>query len=92
MWGFACAGDGDVPTVPYMATAVPITAMGRRIRRARLRAGISQQEVADAIGVGVTSVSRWEVGTRVPSAVRLAKLARVLGVSVDFLLDGQEAA
>jgi transcriptional regulator with XRE-family HTH domain len=42
-------------------------------RLLRQRAGLTQDEVADALGIGRTAVTRWESGAREPRrAVRLA--------------------
>jgi DNA-binding transcriptional regulator YiaG len=48
---------------------------GARIRRA---AGVSQVELADAIGVHGVSVSRWERGVRCPRGVAAIRYARLL--------------
>jgi DNA-binding transcriptional regulator YiaG len=46
---------------------------GRDIRAARKRMGVSQAGLADALGVDVMTVSRWERGVRLPArAVYLA--------------------
>lgn len=61
--------------------------VGRRIREARLKAGLSVSELAKAIGWSVGQLSRVELGSRVVEPVKLAKVARVLGVSVEDLVD-----
>ena len=50
-----------------------------RIRNAREQLRMSQQQLADAIGVDRSSVSNWERGTHAPTRVALAALERVLG-------------
>src|SRR3954466_7734233 len=52
-----------------------------RARDTRLRAKLSQPEVAQALGVSASCVSRWEAGVRIPRgdfAERLARLLRAL--------------
>ena len=50
---------------------------------------ISQEELANLLGVSRQTVSRWEQGTFTPSAENLAKLSEIFGVPVDaFLKDG----
>jgi len=57
------------------------------IRRARLRAGLSQQAVADALGLAEpNTVWRWEAGTRSPSAVDFLALCKLLHIDPRKLL------
>ena len=58
------------------------TDLGLRIRRARERKRWSQQELADALGVGSRSVGRWERGEAVPRS-SIGALEEVLGVNLD---------
>lgn len=53
---------------------------------ARLIGRRPQSELAEALGVTQSSVSRWLSGDALPSVDRLAELARHLGVTVDELL------
>lgn len=62
--------------------------LAQNLRAARRRAGFTLQEVADACGVaGRATVSRWEAeqDARVPEPAILVKLARLYGVSMDYL-------
>lgn len=56
-----------------------------RLRAAREKLGLKQQELGRLCGLGVNQISRYETGFHDPSAMTLAKLARVLGVSMDYL-------
>ena len=57
------------------------------IRRARIKAGLSQQAVADALGIAeVNTVWRWEAGPRSPSAVDFLKLCKLLHIDPRKLL------
>jgi transcriptional regulator with XRE-family HTH domain len=56
-----------------------------RVKAARERLGLSQAELAAAVGVVQSAASQWERGERVPSTDNLAKLAKVLGVSMSWL-------
>jgi transcriptional regulator with XRE-family HTH domain len=47
---------------------------------------MSQRELADALGVHVSSVRKWEDGTTVPEPRRLQPIADVLGVTKSYLL------
>ena len=52
----------------------------------RIKAGLTQSELAAKLDVGETSVSNWENGVSFPPAERLIKLARALDVTVEELL------
>jgi transcriptional regulator with XRE-family HTH domain len=56
-------------------------AFGIRLRQLREAAGLSQQALADAAGVLVGAISRWERGTREPSWGNVRALCKALGVS-----------
>ena len=56
----------------------------------RLRKGLTQSEVASALGISSVVYSRYETGTRQPSADTIIQLANVFGVTVDYLLGRQE--
>ena len=51
----------------------------------RKRAGMSQQEVAAAIGVTRQTISNWELGQGSPALDKAAELARLYGVTLDDL-------
>lgn len=60
--------------------------MSEKIQYSRRRAGLSQEQLADRLGVSRQAVSKWETGEAMPDATKLAPLAKALGVSVDWLL------
>ena len=65
--------------------------LGRRIRQARVRYGMSQAELARRIGISSTALNQIESGkTPDPGVSRIIGIASVLGVSTDYLLLGQE--
>ena len=57
----------------------------RNLRRLRLRKGLTQERLADILGVSMQSVSRWECGNSLPDVMLLPEIARVYGVTVDDL-------
>lgn len=57
----------------------------------RKRQGLSQIDLADALGVSRQTVSKWETGAALPSAENLLALSRLYGVPVDALLNGTKA-
>lgn len=64
---------------------------GRRLREARLRAGLSQSDVEEASGIPKARLSRYENGHVAPSIQTLERLAVALGVSEASLLGDQRA-
>lgn len=59
--------------------------LSEAIRSARRRAGLSQAELAEALGVRQSSVSQWERGSTKPSTVHLLALTSALNCSLlDF--------
>jgi transcriptional regulator with XRE-family HTH domain len=53
---------------------------GEKLRALREAADMTQQDLADRVGVRWESVSRWERGTREPAWSDVLKLAEALGV------------
>lgn len=69
------------------------TSTGDRIRQARKRQGLTQDQLAKACGVTRSAVSQWESGgIQGIEAANLHAAARYLGVTVDWLLSGSEPA
>jgi transcriptional regulator with XRE-family HTH domain len=60
--------------------------IGARIRQARERAGMSQKDLAFAVGKDQKAISEYENGSRKMYAVELATFAQVLHVSISFFL------
>ena len=64
---------------------------GARVKEARKKQGLSQENLAarlqvEGIVIERDSISRIEIGTRFVADYELSALARILGVSVDYLL------
>lgn len=57
-----------------------------KLKECRIRAGLSQKEVALSLGIKGPSVSLWESGENFPSVENLIKLADLYHVTVDELL------
>lgn len=58
--------------------------IGENIRECR--GAMKQSELADKLGVNVTTISRWENGLNVPNGEMIQKIANVLGVDTETLL------
>ncbi|MHC5739505.1 helix-turn-helix domain-containing protein [Nostoc sp.] len=57
------------------------------IRIYREQTGFSQEQLGEQIGVTRQTIAAWERGEREPSLLQISKIARVLGVSLELLLD-----
>lgn len=60
--------------------------LNERIRLLRMEKGISQIQLADALGVTKQSISNWENDNIQPSIEMLVKLSKFFDVSTDYLL------
>jgi len=56
------------------------------IKDLRKQRKLTQQQVADIVGITATGVSYWESGNTVPNVETLNKLANYFGVTVNYLL------
>ena len=63
--------------------------IGKRIALLRKEKGLPQEELATHMGVSPQAVSKWENDQTCPDISALPRLARLLGVSVDELLEGK---
>lgn len=64
--------------------------IGQRLRHRRWLEGLTQQQVAQAIGTRFQQVQKYETGANRVSAARLWELAKALDVPVWFFFDGLE--
>jgi len=64
--------------------------LGQRIRKRRQILKITQQELAQALGMTPQHISAIEQSKWFPSLAILPKLAEVLGASTDYLLSGKD--
>jgi len=64
--------------------------VGARIRERRIMLGLTQQQLADLIGVTYQQAHKYERGINRVSAGRLFEVAQVLSVPVSYFFDGLE--
>ena len=65
--------------------------LGTTISRLRAEKHLSQRDLADALGVSLQSVNKWETDDSVPEPDNLVKLSQLFGVSLDQLATGELA-
>ena len=63
--------------------------IGKRIARLRKEKGMSQENLAERIGVSAQAVSKWENDQSCPDISLLPRLTKLLGVTADELLTGE---
>lgn len=56
----------------------------------RRKAGLSQEQMAQQLDVSRQAVSKWETGESLPDTNKLLAIGRLLGVTVDYLLDDEQ--
>lgn len=61
--------------------------MANRLYNYRKQSGLSQEELADKLGISRQSVSKWERAESCPDTDNLIRLAKLYGVSIDTLLN-----
>lgn len=64
--------------------------LGEKIKSHRIRCGMTQEYVAEALDVTRQAVSKWETDSSDPSTSNLLALAKLFGISPAELLDGLE--
>ncbi len=63
-----------------------------RIRMRRMMLGMSQTNLADAVGLTFQQIQKYEKGTNRVGASRLQQFAKILGVPISFFFEGAPAA
>ncbi len=61
--------------------------LGKKIKQLRFKAGLTQEQLAERLGIGAQSVSKWENAVTMPDITTLPLLAEIFGVSIDDLFD-----
>ena len=61
--------------------------LGEKLKEARKQASLSQEQLAEKLGVSRSAVAKWETGNGIPDVGNLKVIAQLLNVSVDYLLD-----
>ncbi len=59
---------------------------GNRLKKARLKKGLTQEELGNIVGVGKSAICCYEKETRNPSLETIIEFMSVLGVTSDYLL------
>lgn len=73
----------DADTKSQLAT------IAGRLTASRMRAGLTQREMARRLGLSASAVGQWEAGYAEPSSINLRKAARILEVASEWLETGR---
>ena len=66
--------------------------VGKRLRQRRWLVGMTQQQLAEHVGIKFQQIQKYETGANRVSASRLWDIASTLDVSINFFFDGLQAA
>ena len=64
--------------------------IGKRIESLRKKSGMTQQVLAEKLGVTDKAISKWEKGSGYPDLTMFPKLSSIFGVTIDYLISGQK--
>lgn len=64
--------------------------IGSKIKKARSKAGLTQEKVAEALGISRQTISNWENEKSYPDIISVLKMSDLYDVSLDYLLKGEE--
>ncbi len=67
-----------------------MNSLGERIYNLRIKGGLSQGKLADSLGVSRQTISKWENDQSIPELERLLAMSEIFGVSVDYIVKGEE--
>ena len=62
--------------------------MGQRLLALRTQAGLSQEALAERLGVSRQSISKWETDASIPDLDKLVRLGEIFGITLDELVKG----
>src|SRR5690349_16802079 len=62
-----------------------------RLKNARLEVGLSQEKLAELVGVSTLSISKFETGRRLPKLDTLERIAVATGYPIGYFCDAYEA-
>lgn len=94
-WHVDCDETGKRPALGRISGPVMNTDIdehfGNRLRRRRRMLGLTQQDVAERVGVRFQQIQKYECGANRMSAARLWQMVQALDVPVTYFYDGLEA-
>ena len=89
---FRIARNLEKPPKLTEETKIVRKSLSEMLKENRTRCKMTQEFVAESIGVSRQAVSKWENGTSEPNTSNLMALARLYGIPAEDLLKGVESA
>jgi transcriptional regulator with XRE-family HTH domain len=77
---------------PYDGCAMNVKLMASRLKKARLRSGLTQAQLAESAGLSESTIAAAESGRRSVRLENLVEMCRALGTTVEQLVTGGEGA
>lgn len=68
------------------------TIIGDKIAKARKKAGLSQAQLAEQLFISPQAVGKWERGESIPDIITISKLAKILGVDLNYFSETAQSA
>jgi transcriptional regulator with XRE-family HTH domain len=65
--------------------------VGATIERLRIQKRMTQKDLANLLAVSNKTISKWETGGGFPDVTFFPELAKIFGVSIDYLMTGNTA-
>ena len=91
-WLARIARNLEKPPKMTEETKIVRKSLSEMLKENRTRCKMTQEFVAESIGVSRQAVSKWENGTSEPNTSNLMALARLYGIPAEDLLKGVESA
>lgn len=61
--------------------------LGNNLFQSRKKAGLSQETVAEKLGISRQTISKWETGETIPDIYQAKKLSKIYNISLDDLIN-----
>ena len=69
---------------------IVIMTFGEKLKEARKESGLSQEQLAEKMSVSRAAIAKWENDKGMPDINNLKAIAKLLNISIDYLLDDDE--
>jgi len=80
----------SLPFIGYHSERADIMEFNEKLQELRKQKGLTQEELAEALFVSRSAISKWESGRGYPNIDSLKAIAKFFGITIDELLSGDE--
>ena len=82
------SGKGELSWIPYYVESILKTmSFGENLKNVRKQRGVTQEELAEILGVSRQAISKWESDSGYPETEKLLLLSKTLNISLDYLMN-----